>query len=185
MAGGKDLVTKVLDGDTFETASRKNPIRLANVDAPERGTPGGAAATEDPHNKVEGGISCVTRTVAVLALLATTGAACATSPPTSDIPSPVACSSLTFLTGGVGNELQQVSFRSGSLRIGALLTKPEGTGPFPAYIHNHGAMTIQKASGPLWSVADRLDLELVRAGYVVLRPARRGYLGSEGRTTTY
>lgn len=39
MAGRRELVTKVLDGDTFLTATRKNPVRLANIDAPERGTP--------------------------------------------------------------------------------------------------------------------------------------------------
>ena len=29
-----EKVTSVMDGATFETASRKNPIRLANVNAP-------------------------------------------------------------------------------------------------------------------------------------------------------
>jgi hypothetical protein len=43
MAGRRELVTKVLDGDTFLTASRKNPVRPANVDVAERGTPGAAA----------------------------------------------------------------------------------------------------------------------------------------------
>lgn len=33
----KEKVTKVVDGDTFLTASRKHPVKLANVDAPERG----------------------------------------------------------------------------------------------------------------------------------------------------
>jgi len=41
----KERVTRVIDGDTFETASRKRPVRLANVNAPERGKRGGAAAT--------------------------------------------------------------------------------------------------------------------------------------------
>ena len=41
----KERVTCIIDGDTFKTASRKNPVRLANVDAPEKGQPGGAAAT--------------------------------------------------------------------------------------------------------------------------------------------
>lgn len=41
----KERVTRVIDGDTFETASRKNPIRLANVNAPEKGAKGGADAT--------------------------------------------------------------------------------------------------------------------------------------------
>ncbi len=40
----KEKVIKVLDGDTFKTSSRKNPVRLANVDAPELGQRGGAGA---------------------------------------------------------------------------------------------------------------------------------------------
>lgn len=36
----RERVTKILDGDTFETSSRKNPVRLANVDTPEKGEPG-------------------------------------------------------------------------------------------------------------------------------------------------
>jgi len=42
----KEKVTRVIDGDTFETSRRKHPVRLANVDAPETGKPGGAAATK-------------------------------------------------------------------------------------------------------------------------------------------
>jgi len=41
----KEKVTKVIDGDTFETDARKKPVRLANVDAPEKGEPGAAGAT--------------------------------------------------------------------------------------------------------------------------------------------
>ena len=41
----KERVTRVIDGDTFETASRKHPVRLANVNAPEKGQRGGASAT--------------------------------------------------------------------------------------------------------------------------------------------
>lgn len=44
--GRKETVTRVIDGDTFETASRKNPVRLASVAAPEQGKPGAAEATE-------------------------------------------------------------------------------------------------------------------------------------------
>ena len=36
----KEKVTKIVDGDTFMTASRKKPVRLANVDTPEKGEPG-------------------------------------------------------------------------------------------------------------------------------------------------
>ena len=40
----REKVTRVIDGDTFQTESRKRPVRLANVDAPETGTPGAAEA---------------------------------------------------------------------------------------------------------------------------------------------
>lgn len=50
----KEKVTKVIDGDTFETASRKRPIRLANVDAPEKNERGGKAATERLRKLIQG-----------------------------------------------------------------------------------------------------------------------------------
>jgi len=50
----KEKVTRVVDGDTFETASRKNPVRLANVDAPEKGQPGAASATQALKQPVQG-----------------------------------------------------------------------------------------------------------------------------------
>jgi micrococcal nuclease len=50
----KEKVTKVIDGDTFETASRNNPVRLANVDAPEKGQPGAAEATEALRKLIQG-----------------------------------------------------------------------------------------------------------------------------------
>jgi len=50
----KERVTKVIDGDTFMTASRKNPVRLANVDAPEKGARGGAAATKALKSMIQG-----------------------------------------------------------------------------------------------------------------------------------
>ncbi len=36
----KERVTRVIDGDTFETASRKHPVRLAGVDTPDKREPG-------------------------------------------------------------------------------------------------------------------------------------------------
>ena len=36
----KEKVTKVIDGDTFETNRRKHPVRLSNVDTPEKRQPG-------------------------------------------------------------------------------------------------------------------------------------------------
>ena len=50
----KEKVTKVVDGDTFETASRKRSVRLANVDAPEKGRPGAAKATADLRKLIGG-----------------------------------------------------------------------------------------------------------------------------------
>lgn len=50
----KEKVTKVVDGDTFQTASRKNPVRLANVDAPEKGQSGATKATQALRNIVRG-----------------------------------------------------------------------------------------------------------------------------------
>lgn len=50
----KETVTRVIDGDTFETESRKRPVRLANVNAPENGSRGAAAATQALRQLVEG-----------------------------------------------------------------------------------------------------------------------------------
>jgi len=50
----KEKVTRVIDGDTFETASRKNPVRLANVDAPEKGQAGAAKATAALRDLIQG-----------------------------------------------------------------------------------------------------------------------------------
>ncbi len=50
----KEKVTKVIDGDTFETSSRKNPVRLAKVDAPEKGEPGAAKATDALRKMIQG-----------------------------------------------------------------------------------------------------------------------------------
>jgi micrococcal nuclease len=36
----KEKVIKVIDGDTFLTNRRKHPVRLANVDTPEKRQPG-------------------------------------------------------------------------------------------------------------------------------------------------
>jgi endonuclease YncB( thermonuclease family) len=36
----KEEVTKVIDGDTFMTNRRKHPVRIANVDTPEKGQAG-------------------------------------------------------------------------------------------------------------------------------------------------
>ena len=50
----KKRVTRIIDGDTFMTASRKRSVRLANIDAPEKGTKGGAGATRMLRNLIQG-----------------------------------------------------------------------------------------------------------------------------------
>ncbi len=50
----KERVTKIIDGDTFRTASRTKPVRLANVDAPEKGKPGATKATKALRDMIEG-----------------------------------------------------------------------------------------------------------------------------------
>ena len=49
-----ETVTRVIDGDTFQTASRKKSIRLANVNAPEKNQKGGRAATKALRNLIKG-----------------------------------------------------------------------------------------------------------------------------------
>lgn len=50
----KETVTRVIDGDTFRTSSRQKSVRLANVDAPEKGAPGSVKA-RDALSKMIGG----------------------------------------------------------------------------------------------------------------------------------
>jgi len=50
----KEKVTKVLDGDTFMTTSRKHPVRLANVDTPEKGEKGYGNAKRALQNLIGG-----------------------------------------------------------------------------------------------------------------------------------
>jgi len=54
MAKRKETVKRVIDGDTFTTSSRKYSVRLANVDAPEKGKPGSAKATQSLKNLIQG-----------------------------------------------------------------------------------------------------------------------------------
>jgi len=54
MAKRKETVTRVIDGDTFRTSSRKHSVRLANVDAPEKGTKGGTKATKQLKSLIQG-----------------------------------------------------------------------------------------------------------------------------------
>lgn len=73
----------------------------------------------------------------------------------------------------------EVFYRSGSLRIHAYLYKPDGEGPFPVIIYNHGARGGRPRRPEPNEYIGRL---LTRVGYMVLIPERRGYGDSEGPT---
>jgi dienelactone hydrolase len=96
--------------------------------------------------------------VAALALLAIAGAAAQPAPSAAAITK------------------EPVTFKSGGLSLRGYLFKPEGVGPFPAVIWNHGSEPAP-GRGPQFDSAAAV---FVRAGYVLFAPVRRGHDGSEG-----
>ncbi len=79
---------------------------------------------------------------------------------------------------------EPVSFFSEGLKILAVLGRPSGQGKFPAFIDTHGAMSRGGDMGPSWTDMGTGSYRetLVESGYAVLRVARRGYCGSEGKS---
>jgi dienelactone hydrolase len=76
-----------------------------------------------------------------------------------------------------GSAYSEVFYSSGNLRLQAYLYKPDGDGPFPVVIYNHGSRDgRERASVPFQYVGKMLT----RAGYLVLVPERRGYGKSDG-----
>src|SRR5262245_20200364 len=71
----------------------------------------------------------------------------------------------------------EVFYVSGGLRIQAYLYKPEGDGPFPAVIYNHGSRNGRERQSVPFEHIGRL---LTNAGYVTLVSERRGYGQSDG-----
>jgi carboxymethylenebutenolidase len=72
---------------------------------------------------------------------------------------------------------QRVTFSSGDVALSGVLYKPQGRGPFPALIWNHGSEKTPGA-GPQF---DTVASIFVPAGYVVFAPVRRGHGYSKGR----
>ena len=71
---------------------------------------------------------------------------------------------------GVSAGGEVVSFPRGGLTLQGMLYKPEGTGPFPAVVYNHGS-----APGMLSEQAfEALGPVFVRHGWVFFGPYRRG-----------
>lgn len=50
----KEKVTKVIDGDTFLTSRKKKPVRLANVNTPEKGQKGYGTAKSKLQKLIQG-----------------------------------------------------------------------------------------------------------------------------------
>ena len=71
---------------------------------------------------------------------------------------------------------QHVSFKSGELTLAGYLFKPEGPGPFPAVLWNHGSEP-NPGGGPQF---DSVAAIFVPAGYAVFAPMRRGHSDSQG-----
>src|SRR5262245_47478913 len=71
----------------------------------------------------------------------------------------------------------EVFYVSGGLRIQAYLYKPEGDGPFPAVIYNHGSRNGRERQSVPFEHIGRL---LTGSGYVALVSERRGYGRSDG-----
>lgn len=78
-----------------------------------------------------------------------------------------------------GQGYSTIYYQNGNLKIEAYLYKPEGAGPFPVVIYNHGSRAGQERTEvPFKYVAT----VLVAQGYAVLVPERRGYGKSDGQT---
>jgi len=84
--------------------------------------------------------------------------------------------------GQTGVERQRydtVFYPSGKLQIEAYVYKPEGPGPFPVVIYNHGSRVERdREEMPFVYVGSML----VASGYAVVVPERRGYGKSDGPT---
>jgi dienelactone hydrolase len=73
-----------------------------------------------------------------------------------------------------GVEQMEVRYASGDLKVTAFVFLPEGEGPFPLVVFNHGGV-----SGVSGDMKWRSRL-LVEEGYAVITPSYRGEGGSEG-----
>lgn len=70
-------------------------------------------------------------------------------------------------------------YLSGKLKMEAYVFKPEGAGPFPVVIYNHGSRPKhEREERPFAYVGEML----AHNGYVVVVPERRGYGKSDGAT---
>jgi dipeptidyl aminopeptidase/acylaminoacyl peptidase len=102
-----------------------------------------------------------------------------TTPLTGSSPEPAE----TATTASAAPEVaggQHVTFKNGDLTLEGYVFKPQGDGPFPLLVWNHGSEQDPKPEGQFASIA----AIYVPAGYVVFAPVRRGHGKSEGEYIT-
>lgn len=75
---------------------------------------------------------------------------------------------------------ERVAFKSHGLALTGFLFRPEGRGPFPVVLWNHGSEK-NPGGGPQFDTVAGI---FVPHGYVVFAPIRRGHQMSEGRYVT-
>src|SRR5262249_33551723 len=80
-------------------------------------------------------------------------------------------------TNEASRAFETVSYPSGKLQIEAYIFKPQGAGPFPVVIYNHGSRpSRERVEMPFAYVGEML----AKSGYLVVVPERRGYGKSDG-----
>jgi carboxymethylenebutenolidase len=84
--------------------------------------------------------------------------------------------SVSLVAAAGPSPAKRVTFQSGGYSLVGHLYQPEGVGPWPALIWNHGSEKNPGASAQFDTVAS----VFVPAGYVVFAPERRGHGESEG-----
>ncbi|MGH2628156.1 MAG: alpha/beta hydrolase family protein [Anaerolineales bacterium] len=77
--------------------------------------------------------------------------------------------------------VEVVSYSHAGLRLVGLLMRPQGEGPFPVVIHNHGSRAGNEARRSVQPDAGCFPFAQAKR-WVVFLPERRGYGGSEGPT---
>jgi dienelactone hydrolase len=93
--------------------------------------------------------------------------------------SAVLCAATATARGQSSDKYSEVFYPSGSLRIQAYLYRPDGAGPFPAVIYNHGSRVGRERTSVRF---EHIGALLTRSGYAVLVPERRGFGRSDGPT---
>lgn len=69
--------------------------------------------------------------------------------------------------------VQTVTYKNGDLELRGFLYRPQGPGPFPVIVYNHG-------SEKTLAYIDKLAVPFVKQGYVFFAPNRRGHGRSPG-----